>query len=78
MGVGLILAPSIEAMQQRMARIKVGDACEARIDIGPVVSQVQLEQDLAYVEIGQSEGATLLTGGQRLARTSSATPRPVW
>ena len=60
----------IDAMQQRMARIKVGDACEAGIDIGPVVSQAQLEQDLAYVEIGQSEGATLLTGGQRLERTT--------
>lgn len=60
----------IEAMQQRMARIKVGDACEAGIDIGPVVSQAQLEQDLAYVEIGKSEGATLLTGGQRLERTT--------
>lgn len=60
----------IDAMQQRMARIKVGDACEAGIDIGPVVSQAQLEQDLAYVEIGKTEGATLLTGGQRLERTT--------
>jgi acyl-CoA reductase-like NAD-dependent aldehyde dehydrogenase len=60
----------IEAMQQRMARIKVGDACEAGIDIGPVVSKAQLEQDLAYVEIGKLEGATLLTGGQRLERAT--------
>ena len=60
----------IEAMQQRMARIKVGDACEAGIDIGPVVSLAQLEQDLAYVEIGKAEGATLLTGGQRLERAT--------
>mgnify|MGYP000196255746 CR=1 FL=1 len=56
----------IEAMQKRMAAIKVGDALEAGIDIGPVASQPQLEQDLSYVEIGKAEGATLLTGGERL------------
>jgi aldehyde dehydrogenase (NAD+) len=60
----------IEAMQARMARIRVGDACEAGIDIGPVVSQAQLEQDLSYVEIGKAEGATLLCGGERLQRAT--------
>lgn len=60
----------IEAMQSRMARIQVGDACEAGIDIGPVVSQAQLEQDLSYVEIGKAEGAHLLCGGERLTRTT--------
>jgi acyl-CoA reductase-like NAD-dependent aldehyde dehydrogenase len=60
----------IAAMQQRMARIQVGDACQAGIDIGPVVSQAQLEQDLSYVGIGQSEGATLLIGGERLSRAT--------
>ncbi len=58
----------IEAMQARMARIRVGDACAQGTDVGPVVSQAQLEQDLAYVEIGKAEGATLLTGGERLQR----------
>jgi aldehyde dehydrogenase (NAD+) len=57
----------IEAMQKRIAAIKVGDALEAGIDIGPVSSQAQLEQDLSYVEIGKAEGATLLAGGECLA-----------
>jgi aldehyde dehydrogenase (NAD+) len=57
-------------MQARMARIQVGDACAAGTDIGPVVSAAQLEQDLAYVEIGKSEGATLLAGGTRLQRAT--------
>ncbi len=60
----------IEAMQKRMASIQVGDACQSGIDIGPVVSQAQLEQDLSYVEIGKAEGATLLAGGERLARAT--------
>ena len=56
----------IDAMQQRMAKIKVGDALTAGTDVGPVSSQSQLEQDLAYVAIGKSEGATLAAGGERL------------
>ncbi len=60
----------IEAMQARMARIQVGDACTAGTDIGPVVSQAQLEQDLSYVEIGKSEGARLVCGGERLQRAT--------
>ncbi|WP_342621016.1 aldehyde dehydrogenase family protein [Rhodoferax sp. GW822-FHT02A01] len=58
----------IDAMQKRMASIKVGDACAAGTDIGPVASLAQLEQDMSYVDIGQSEGATLLAGGDRLQR----------
>ncbi|UUZ65598.1 aldehyde dehydrogenase family protein [Polaromonas sp. P1-6] len=56
----------IEAMKKRMATLKVGDALEAGIDIGPVSSQSQLEQDLSYVDIGKAEGALLAAGGQRL------------
>ena len=57
----------IEALQARMAKIKVGDARAAGTDIGPVVSQAQLEQDLSYVEIAKAEGAVLASGGGRVA-----------
>ena len=57
----------IEALQARMAQIKVGDARAAGTDIGPVVSQAQLEQDLSYVEIAKAEGAVLAAGGGRVA-----------
>ena len=57
----------IEALQARMAKIKVGDALTQGTDIGPVVSQAQLEQDLSYVEIARAEGATLAAGGARVA-----------
>jgi aldehyde dehydrogenase (NAD+) len=58
----------IEAMKARMAHIRIGDALDPGTDIGPVSSLSQLEQNLAYVEIGKSEGATLATGGERLKR----------
>jgi aldehyde dehydrogenase (NAD+) len=58
----------IEALQARVAALKVDNALMAGTDIGPVVSEIQLAQDLSYVAIAQSEGGTLLCGGQRLQR----------
>ncbi|MBC7705116.1 MAG: aldehyde dehydrogenase family protein, partial [Rhodoferax sp.] len=58
----------VEAITSRMASLKVGDALQAGIDIGPVSSQAQLEQNLAYIAIGTAEGATLVAGGERLKR----------
>ena len=50
-----------------MEALRVGHALENGTDIGPVVDQVQLDQDLKYVDIGQREGAKLF-GGQRVQR----------
>ncbi|WP_295957105.1 aldehyde dehydrogenase family protein [Rhodoferax sp.] len=60
----------VEAVQARMATLKIGDALAAGIDIGPVSSLSQLQQDLDYVAIGQAEGAQLVAGGARLERTT--------
>ena len=46
--------------------MKVGHGQEAGTQIGPVVSQQQLDENLAYVDLGISEGAELACGGQRL------------
>ena len=58
----------VAALAERTRALKVGAALEAGTDIGPVVSQGQLEQDLDYVGIGQAEGAQLLAGGGRVER----------
>ena len=60
----------VDAVQARMATLKIGDALAAGIDIGPVASLSQLQQDLDYVAIGQAEGAQLVAGGTRLERTT--------
>jgi aldehyde dehydrogenase (NAD+) len=57
----------VEALKSRIEAIKVGAALAAGTDMGPVVSQAQLEQDLSYVEIGKAEGAQLVSGGGRVA-----------
>ncbi len=57
----------VEALKTRVEAIKVGAALAAGTDMGPVVSQAQLEQNLSYVEIGRAEGARLVSGGARVA-----------
>ena len=57
----------VEALKARVEAIKVGAALAAGTDMGPVVSQAQLEQNLSYVEIGRAEGARLVSGGARVA-----------
>ena len=48
--------------------MKVGHALTAGTQLGPVVSQQQLDENLAYVALGKSEGAELACGGDRLTR----------
>ena len=50
--------------------MKVGHALETGTQIGPVVSEQQLVENLAYIEIGKSEGAELACGGNRLERST--------
>ncbi|MDE2343615.1 MAG: aldehyde dehydrogenase family protein [Betaproteobacteria bacterium] len=48
--------------------LKVGHALEAGTQIGPVISEGQLAQNLAYIDKGRAEGAELVCGGTRLQR----------
>lgn len=56
----------VQALIKRMKAIKIGHALDPASDIGPVVSEEQLEQNLRYIDIGQEEGATLAFGGGRI------------
>jgi aldehyde dehydrogenase (NAD+) len=55
----------VATLYDRMVALKVGHALEAGIQMGPVVDNRQLEQNLSYVDIAGSEGGKVL-GGQRL------------
>jgi aldehyde dehydrogenase (NAD+) len=50
----------------RTKALRVGDGLDERAQVGPSVSQGQLETVMKYVAIGRDEGATLLAGGNRL------------
>ena len=57
----------VAALAERMTVMKVGNALEAGIQMGPVVDARQLEQNLSYVDIAAGEGGTV-QGGERLNR----------
>ncbi|HLO21008.1 MAG TPA: aldehyde dehydrogenase family protein [Sphingomicrobium sp.] len=56
----------VEALAERARSLRVGDALDPQTQIGPVVSEDQLEQNLRYVGIARDEGGKMLTGGERL------------
>ena len=43
----------------------VGDPFDPNVQQGPQVDKTQFERVLSYIELGKTEGATLLTGGRR-------------
>ena len=45
-------------------RLRLGPGWETDTDVGPVINAAALEKIHSYTEIGQSEGAELLTGGE--------------
>ena len=58
----------VAAMTERLQALVIGDALDPATQIGPVVDQSQLDQDLRYIGIGKGEGAKLVFGGDQLAR----------
>ena len=48
--------------------VKVGDPLQDGVDMGPMVSQRQLETVEGFVDRSRQKGATVLTGGSRLDR----------
>jgi acyl-CoA reductase-like NAD-dependent aldehyde dehydrogenase len=58
----------VAAVVEQLRGLKVDHALKDGTQIGPVVDQSQLEQDVRYLEIGRQEGAKLAHGGERLKR----------
>jgi aldehyde dehydrogenase (NAD+) len=51
---------------ERAERMKIGDPWEDDTEIGPVINEAAVDKIHSYTEIGKDEGATLLTGGERV------------
>ena len=58
----------VDALTERIKGLVVDDARKAGTQIGPVVDQSQLDQDLAYLKIGRDDGAKLAWGGELINR----------
>ena len=58
----------VARLVDRMEGLVVDNALKPGTQMGPVVDDSQLEQDLMYIDVGCSEGAEMVTGGSRLER----------
>lgn len=56
----------VEGIAKVAQSLRLGPGAEAGTDLGPVVSQSQLDRVMSYIEAGSRDGATLVTGGKRV------------
>lgn len=60
-----ILPAFLDRLAARTDAIRLGDPMDEKTQMGPMVTEAQMDKVLAYIEIGKSEGARLVTGGKR-------------
>ncbi|SNZ08419.1 aldehyde dehydrogenase family protein [Cohaesibacter gelatinilyticus] len=66
----------VEKMNEAMGKLVIGDACDPATQIGPVVSQSQLANNLDYVAVAGQEGAEVVGGEQINGKTEGYYQRP--
>ncbi len=55
----------VDGLSVAASKMKQGPGVDPMTELGPLISQEQLERVLGYVEAGKCEGATITTGGAR-------------
>src|SRR5207237_4425926 len=61
-----VYAAFLDQFVARARALRVGDGLDPKTQMGPVVSQAQLDTVMKYVAIGKKDGARLMCGGQPL------------
>ena len=56
----------MQGFRDATAKIRIGNGLDPSTEMGPVVSEEQLNRVLGYIKSGREEGARLTTGGERL------------
>jgi aldehyde dehydrogenase (NAD+) len=56
----------VAALAEKVAALRVGDALDPNTQMGPAVSEDQMETSYRYIDIARSEGGRIVTGGGRL------------
>jgi aldehyde dehydrogenase (NAD+) len=59
-----VYEPLQSKLVERTEELKLGYGLEEDVDVGPVINRSALDKIHSYTEIGQDEGAKLLTGGE--------------
>ncbi len=55
----------VDGLSEVASKMKLGAGMDAATEMGPLVSQEQLERVTQYIAVGKREGATTRTGGER-------------
>jgi aldehyde dehydrogenase (NAD+) len=58
----------VERLAARAKSLRMGDPLDRATALGPVISEKQMRSILDYVDIGRKEGASLVTGGERVGK----------
>jgi aldehyde dehydrogenase (NAD+) len=56
----------VQRLAERAKAIQVGDPTHPKTTMGPVISAGQMKTVLDYIKIGKQEGASIVTGGERV------------
>jgi malonate-semialdehyde dehydrogenase (acetylating) / methylmalonate-semialdehyde dehydrogenase len=62
--VGDVAAPLLEAIKERIPKVKVGDGMDPSSEMGPLVTKEHRDRVASYVENAPAEGATVLVDGR--------------
>jgi len=58
----------VRGFAERAHKLNVGPATAPESEMGPIISQKQLDRVLGYIGAGKHEGAEVVTGGKRIDR----------
>jgi len=62
--VGDVAAPLIDAIKERISKVKVGDGMDPSSEMGPLVTREHRDKVASYVEGASAEGAKVLVDGR--------------
>jgi malonate-semialdehyde dehydrogenase (acetylating)/methylmalonate-semialdehyde dehydrogenase len=65
--VGAVADPLVEAIKERLPKIKVGPGLDDGVEMGPLITREHRDKVASYVASGQEQGATLVVDGRETA-----------
>src|SRR2546427_2485536 len=65
--VGDVADPLIEAIKQRIPKVKVGDGMDSSNEMGPLITREHRDKVASYIDRGREEGATVVADGRETA-----------
>jgi malonate-semialdehyde dehydrogenase (acetylating)/methylmalonate-semialdehyde dehydrogenase len=60
----------VEAIQERLPKVKVGDGMDPESEMGPLVTREHRDKVASYIDRGREEGATIVADGRQTAPDS--------